>query len=386
MVDSSSKKIASLPPQDLVRRDEDESRNLLLIQEEALWKFASFFPYLCQGDAEAKRLYVEWLGQQSSAFREAWPAFDASTEPKPMAPLGFVQAILGLIEANRLTIPSTEQAFRRPDAESTSHQDQAVQIFHQDDALPWLRHVCLEVIGRLTETQWSHQRLQDTARRQTYNLAYGLTHEINNPLANISARAQLLLASTQNPSDRKTLATIIDQTDRAHEMLAELMLAVQVPKCQPAPWELRSWFESQTATFLALCDKAGLQLHISLPSRPLHSWFDADDLKEILLIATRNAIEACRPGDSLAWQIEYPSEREWQLKIIDNGPGLPHAKLEQIWDLYYSGREAGRGLGLGLAKLRRIVERNGGTVEAQSAPHAGFQLEIHFPVRANTSQ
>src|SRR6266576_6855302 len=62
-----------------------------------------------------------------------------------------------------------------------------------------------------------------------YNFAYGLSHEINNPLANISARAQTLLVDEQNPERRRKLATIVQQAFKAHEMIADLMLFARPP-------------------------------------------------------------------------------------------------------------------------------------------------------------
>src|SRR6478736_7921322 len=66
-----------------------------------------------------------------------------------------------------------------------------------------------------------------------YNFAYGLSHEINNPLANIATRAQTLLVDEADPERRRKLATIVQQAFRAHEMIADLMLFAHPPKMQP---------------------------------------------------------------------------------------------------------------------------------------------------------
>src|SRR6266513_6172132 len=71
-----------------------------------------------------------------------------------------------------------------------------------------------------------------------YNFAYGLSHEINNPLANISARAQTLLVDEQNPERRRKLATIVQQAFKAHEMIADLMLFARPPAMRPQAVDL----------------------------------------------------------------------------------------------------------------------------------------------------
>src|SRR5262245_35834138 len=77
-------------------------------------------------------------------------------------------------------------------------------------------------------------RAVEAAKLQAlYNFAYGLSHEINNPLANISARAQTLLVDEKNPQRRRKLATIVQQAFKAHEMIADLMLFARPPTMRP---------------------------------------------------------------------------------------------------------------------------------------------------------
>src|SRR5215831_17738172 len=73
-------------------------------------------------------------------------------------------------------------------------------------------------------------RAVEAAKLQAlYNFAYGLSHEINNPLANIATRAQTLLIDEKDPQRRRKLATIVQQAFRAHEMIADLMLFARPP-------------------------------------------------------------------------------------------------------------------------------------------------------------
>src|SRR4051794_37463687 len=74
--------------------------------------------------------------------------------------------------------------------------------------------------------------------RALYNFAYGFSHEINNPLANIATRAQTLLADETEPERRRKLATIVQQAFKAHEMIADLMLFAHPPRMQPRETDL----------------------------------------------------------------------------------------------------------------------------------------------------
>src|SRR5262245_11964910 len=82
-------------------------------------------------------------------------------------------------------------------------------------------------------------RAVEAAKLQAlYNFAYGLSHEINNPLANISARAQTLLVDEREPERRRKLATIVQQAFKAHEMIADLMHFARPPTMRPQSTDL----------------------------------------------------------------------------------------------------------------------------------------------------
>jgi signal transduction histidine kinase len=115
-------------------------------------------------------------------------------------------------------------------------------------------------------------------------------------------------------------------------------------------------------------------------------------LSEALATGVRNAVDACQSGDAIeivAQRVDLQCDSESntegldspeiRIAIIDNGPGLTPDAQRHAWDVYYSGREAGRGLGIGLSKLQRIVEGHRGRVWIDSKPGQGCSLEIRLP-------
>src|SRR5262245_43939179 len=82
------------------------------------------------------------------------------------------------------------------------------------------------------------ERLEHEKLEALKELAYGASHEINNPLANIAARAQTLLADEADPERRRMLQAIYRQAMRAHEMISDLMLFARPPKLQLAKLNL----------------------------------------------------------------------------------------------------------------------------------------------------
>ena len=220
-------------------------------------------------------------------------------------------------------------------------------------------------------------------QRSMYDFAYGLSHEINNPLANISARASELAASASGEREKKSLRTIVDQAMKAHEMLSEMMLAVKTPMPNFAAGDVRSLILAIASTWECRAADRSIGWKNQICDDFLWAVFDREALSEAISAGIRNALEACRGGDTLtiiAERVESANgELEIRLAIVDNGPGLtPHA-LDHAWDLYFSGREAGRGLGIGLSKIRRIVELHQGRVWLDSKAKQGCGLEIRLP-------
>lgn len=254
-------------------------------------------------------------------------------------------------------------------------------------------HIAIAAISSKVQFQDSVQR---ECRKAIYSFAYGLSHEINNPLANIAARAQQLIASANSEADRRSLATIVDQTMRAHEMLSEMMRVVQ-----PRPLNLRienvgRIVEETLRINLVASPSSKIRMDLKVADKPVYAAADRSALAEAVQSILQNAMQACGPNDRIQIVCEdadanasKKNERasrnnasdaeQIRISISDTGPGLSPESTERAWDLYYSGREHGRGLGISLANVRRIVDAHHGEVWIESAPGAGCVVEIRLP-------
>jgi signal transduction histidine kinase len=208
--------------------------------------------------------------------------------------------------------------------------------------------------------------------------AYGASHEINNPLANISTRAQALLADERHPERRKKLATIAAQAFRAHEMISDLMLFAKPPPLVLADVRL----SDLVADIVGECqpDAAEQQTEIASRVEPtdLAIRGDATQLGVALKALVRNALEALGQGGRIEINA-FGDPEQVTLCVSDDGPGIaPHVR-EHVFDPFFSGREAGRGLGFGLPKCWRIAELHGGGVEVASELGQGTTFSIVIP-------
>lgn len=199
-------------------------------------------------------------------------------------------------------------------------------------------------------------------------LAYGASHEVNNPLANIAARAQSLLHGEQDPQRRRSLATINVQAFRAHEMIADLMLFAKPPTPRKGTVDLVQVAERILAE---LADEARQQeTEASLGAGSCSQLMvNADEVQlgVALRALCQNALEAVQRGGHVTVTVEQAGAAA-QVSVRDDGPGLTDEARRHLFDPFYSGREAGRGLGLGLSKVWRIMELHGGQILVSSKP------------------
>ena len=210
-----------------------------------------------------------------------------------------------------------------------------------------------------------------------YQLAYGLSHEFNNPLANISSRAQTLLLDERDPERRRRLATINAQAFRAHEMIADLMLFAKPPRLEKREVDMVALLKQMLAQLQSLADEQQTKLVFAGES-PFGIIADPTHLAEAIKAVIKNSLEALGEGGSVT--ISLDSEPSFLAVIVkDTGPGIATEVRWHLFDPYYSGREAGRGLGLGLSKCWRIIDEHGGNIEVESEAGNGATFRLRLP-------
>ena len=212
-------------------------------------------------------------------------------------------------------------------------------------------------------------------------LAYGASHEINNPLANIAARAQTLMRDEHQPDRRRALESIHQQAMRAHEMISDLMLFARPPALQTESVDLVELLGSVVDDCSAECERRSVRITLQTPSSPLVVAADPQQLQVALTAVCTNALEAIGENGAISIEVgETPDvPNSVTIDIHDTGPGISDEVRRHLFDPFFSGREAGRGLGFGLSKCWRIVTEHGGTIAVSSEPGEGTTFSLHIP-------
>lgn len=226
------------------------------------------------------------------------------------------------------------------------------------------------------------RRIVEARIESMKQLAYGAGHEINNPLANIATRAQSLVSGERDPDRRRRLAAIIDQAFRARDMIGGLMLFARPPKPVRGEVTLQSVVASAVAAVESAATARGIRLRLDSDQRPpMSGIWDRSQLEEAVRAVVLNAIEAGSDGGEVMVAVESAGDSSrCRVRVVDDGPGMDRDTLANAFDPFFSGREAGRGIGLGLSKAWRLVEVNGGRTSIESRHGVGTTVSIELPL------
>ncbi len=235
--------------------------------------------------------------------------------------------------------------------------------------------------GANDEADFSH-RLHEAKMASLKQLAYGASHEINNPLANIASRAQTLLLDEEDRDRRIKLAKINQQAFRAHEMIADMMLFAHPPQPEIRPVDPAEIVQQVLDETRELAGQQSTDVHLNLRGRLQQVLLDPDQLAVAIRAIVQNALEAVGQGGRVTIEAtSRPEEQITEFCVSDDGPGFRDSQLPHVFDPFYSGREAGRGLGFGLSKAWRITQLHDGEISAENAAAGGARVRIRIPYR-----
>jgi two-component system, NtrC family, sensor kinase len=213
--------------------------------------------------------------------------------------------------------------------------------------------------------------------------AAGAAHEINNPLAVISGQAQYLLGHEAETARQQSLHKIITQVQRVHQMLTELMQFARPARPQRQLVDPRVLARE---TLLSLHEFA-THRQVRLESNDIEDmrelFVDAKQSRTALECLVRNAIEAAGPGGWVRLRSQTTPEC-FEFLIEDSGQGPNPAHAEHLFDPFFSGRQAGRGRGLGLPTAWRLAREQGGDVRHTAGPNGPTQFVLALPWGSRT--
>jgi signal transduction histidine kinase len=236
------------------------------------------------------------------------------------------------------------------------------------------------VVGSLRHRiETEEERLRQGKLEALGEFAAGAGHELNNPLAVVVGRAQLLLARAGEPEVARSLRIILNQAQRAHRILRDLMFVARPPSPRNRSFRPSEILSALLRDFERECSARGVRLVAELDPTSPPAWADPDALRHLAEILLRNALQATPSGGRI--QIRSSTkDNELIWSFSDSGKGIGAGEARHLFDPFYCGRQAGRGLGLGLPRAAKIVDLAGGRLRWSSSPGHETTFQVHLPL------
>ncbi len=240
-----------------------------------------------------------------------------------------------------------------------------------------LKHSLDEMIERVASQLDVASRFAAISR-----ISGGVAHEIKNPLNAIALRLDLLRARVDDSQ-----AELIPEIDVLSKEVRRLDRVVKTFLDFSRPVEVRfadvnlGALTAEVASLMTPQAKlAGIEIQCDVPPEPALSKLmmrgDADMLKQALLNLVTNALEAMKKGGHIRLSVTRAGD-SLTLEVADDGPGIPPELRDKVFQLYFTTKE--RGSGIGLAMTYRAVQLHNGTVDFTSEPDRGTTFRLQFP-------
>jgi len=213
-------------------------------------------------------------------------------------------------------------------------------------------------------------------------LAAGVAHELNTPLGNILGYAQLLdRGAAEHPKLAGYARIIADETQRCSRVVQELLDYARKDKCCGETCDLNQLAQELIETFInCRLKRYRIEIVMDLSVEPLIAEGGCGQFDIVLSNLLANAIDALDKTESPRIVIKSWAEDSYAcIGIADNGPGVPPAIRNRLFDPFFSTKDVGQGSGLGLSISQAIVAKRGGFIAYDADYRDGGRFVIKLP-------
>ena len=244
------------------------------------------------------------------------------------------------------------------------------------------------VLHDATETARLERALAERERLAALgSLSAGVAHEVNTPLTGVTGFARVLLDETPADDPRRPLLEKIErQAFRASRLVGSLLDLARGRPRERVALDPVNLAREATRIFEEEVGAHGVSLTVSLPAEAPSLVGHDDALLQVLVNLLKNAAEAARsvperrgPGGPAVSLSLHAEDRVLRFVVEDNGPGLPAADADRVFDPFFSTKTAEGGTGLGLTIARDIIRAHGGSLDVASRPEGGACFTVLLP-------
>lgn len=216
-------------------------------------------------------------------------------------------------------------------------------------------------------------------------LTAGVAHEMKNPLNAMTIHLELLKQKLAAGKPASTHADIIEQEiRRLDERIQGFLKFVRPDEVKFGPVAIASLLSAVLDSVQPEADRAGVTLERACTDETLRVEGDAAQLRDVFLNLAQNAIQAMPKGGRLSIQCAALPNHRIRVRVEDTGVGIAPENLEKIFELYFTTRE--RGTGVGLSMVYRTIQIHNGEIDVESTMGEGTTFIVVLPAASAAVQ
>ena len=262
-----------------------------------------------------------------------------------------------------------------------------------EEITAWTHTLEGRVEQKTRELKRAHDQMMTVEKTLTIGeMAAVVAHEINNPLAGILTYAKLVKKWVQRGiGDNKTeaeecLELIAGESKRCGDLVKNLLTFSHRSPIHMESTELNAIIGRAIKLINHRTDMQGVQVQVSLDSSLPAIYCDGSQIEQVILALIMNALDAMPHGGNLWVSSRLLPAGDVELTVRDDGMGIPPELLPKIFEPFTTTKEVGKGVGLGCAISKGIVERHGGHIELKSDLGVGTTFRVYLPLDGRVSE
>ncbi len=234
----------------------------------------------------------------------------------------------------------------------------------------------------------THQRLleeqMEREKRLTAmgELASGVAHEIRNPLNTIGTIIQQLKKDFEPKKDRdeyhELAALVASEVKRINETIQDFLRFARPEPIQVQSFQVETLFNQLEKQYHYLMKERQINLNVVLDWNGKVLW-DHHQILQVFMNIIQNAVDAIGKSGNITISLIKNNDRMLEIRIKDDGPGMPEKIRSNIFNLYFTTKAKGTGIGLSI--VQRIIYEHGGIITVESEKQKGTSFIIQLPIR-----
>ncbi len=249
-----------------------------------------------------------------------------------------------------------------------------------------VNRMAAELEAHLAEKARAERHLRETEKLASVGeMAAGLAHELNTPLANIRALAALARKDLAGGLDPEALGRDLDdigeQTRRCAAIIEGLLRFARRDPPALARHDVNCLLGASIDLVRLRAEKKRVAISFRRDAPPMPVVADGPQLEQVFVNLLLNAVDAVPDGGRVEVAAEQQAGRV-RVQVRDEGPGIPAEHLSRIFDPFFTTKEVGTGTGLGLSVSYGIVRSHGGDIDVESGPGRGATFTVSLPEAA----